>query len=31
MQDGFTWDGLVIANPFTDPMHPVLARLRYQS
>lgn len=31
MQDGFTWRGLVIANPFADPLHPVLARLRYES
>jgi predicted nucleic acid-binding protein len=26
-QDGFTWRGLTVANPFASPTHPVLARL----
>lgn len=27
LQDGFAWGGLVVANPFADPVHPALARL----
>nr|WP_247886856.1 PIN domain-containing protein [Azospirillum sp. SYSU D00513] len=25
MQDGFSWRGVTIANPFIDPVHPLLA------
>ena len=31
MQDGFTWGGLVVANPFADRVHPMLARLRNEN
>ena len=31
MQYGFTWGGLLVANPFADPVHPMLASLRNES
>jgi predicted nucleic acid-binding protein len=27
MQDGFTWNGVTIANPFASSLHPLLAAL----
>ena len=27
MQDGFTWNGVTIANPFASPLHPLLAAM----
>lgn len=26
LQDGFTWGGATVVNPFTAPMHPLLAQ-----
>lgn len=27
LQDGFSWSGVTVTNPFTAPLHPLLARL----
>lgn len=31
MQDGFTWRGVTVANPFASNLHPVLSRLLAES